>query len=446
MLDPSLDRLKLLFVGPDFPHPRSPSAAGQIGHHYLELLRERDDPIALTWVDVDEVPFYPRVKKLQQFVIPLFPAQEANPKPTGGGLIAFLRWIKNCWYIGQLAYRTALATDIDVVQVSDLRVLPPIKKRSFLPLVYDCTGIPTEMARRRFEMTRSRPRRLWYWASWKVILFLEKRLLRRIDVILVRSREDRDRLRELYPQMEAEILIIPLLTSRGTDTQDDPLAGRRAPHMQEPSLFFGGNLERLVNVEDFLWFCENVLPRIRSRRPDLVLHGLSKDLPRRVRKLVKRDAQITLHDDYLRLREYLRAASVVVCPVLAGGDAAANVFMALAEGRPTVTTSLGNRPVGAEPGRDLIVKDDPIEFADAVIELLDDASLRTKLGQKARRFADERYETAGLQVMLQELYGRLAEEALQSTFGDTSHPAPSGAEVRKPPAARIADCRSPVAD
>jgi glycosyltransferase involved in cell wall biosynthesis len=56
-------------------------------------------------------------------------------------------------------------------------------------------------------------------------------------------------------------------------------------------------------------------------------------------------------------------------------------------GLPIVTTSLGAEGVNAEDGRDMIVADDPADFAAATVRLLRDESLCESLGARARDMA-----------------------------------------------------------
>ena len=56
-----------------------------------------------------------------------------------------------------------------------------------------------------------------------------------------------------------------------------------------------------------------------------------------------------------------------------------------------VVTSVANEGIGAEPGRHVLVADNPGDFAAAVVALLQDEGLRTTMGQAARRFIVEQW-------------------------------------------------------
>ena len=61
------------------------------------------------------------------------------------------------------------------------------------------------------------------------------------------------------------------------------------------------------------------------------------------------------------------------------------------------------------PGRDLLVEDQPVAFADAVNRLLADPDLTARIGQSARRLAVQRYSWNGAAQALEGFYRRIVE-------------------------------------
>jgi glycosyltransferase involved in cell wall biosynthesis len=57
-----------------------------------------------------------------------------------------------------------------------------------------------------------------------------------------------------------------------------------------------------------------------------------------------------------------------------------------------VSTSVGCEGLDARDGENILVRDDPAEFAAAVRRVLEDDVLRARLGEGARRTAEEVYE------------------------------------------------------
>ena len=64
---------------------------------------------------------------------------------------------------------------------------------------------------------------------------------------------------------------------------------------------------------------------------------------------------------------------------------------AMALGTPVVSTSKGAEGLEVTPGEDILIADEPTEFADAVSRLLGTPTLRAKLAANGRRLMRERY-------------------------------------------------------
>jgi glycosyltransferase involved in cell wall biosynthesis len=109
-----------------------------------------------------------------------------------------------------------------------------------------------------------------------------------------------------------------------------------------------------------------------------------------------------------RLEPYYGRATVFVAPLRIAGGIAGKTLDALAAGCPVVTTTIGGEGLGATGGVHLLIADGPEAFAAAVVRLLRDAPLRSRLGDAARRFAEERYGPAVSAAALEREHQALA--------------------------------------
>lgn len=87
----------------------------------------------------------------------------------------------------------------------------------------------------------------------------------------------------------------------------------------------------------------------------------------------------------------LAKASVCVAPYLYGSGLKIKVVEAAAAGCPIVTTTAGAEGSGLRRGRHVLVEDDPVAFAAAVVHALDDDALRAQLGSEAQAHAREAF-------------------------------------------------------
>jgi glycosyltransferase involved in cell wall biosynthesis len=79
----------------------------------------------------------------------------------------------------------------------------------------------------------------------------------------------------------------------------------------------------------------------------------------------------------------------------------------MAMARPVVSTSIGAEGIDAEPGRHLLLADDPEAFAAAVGRVLDDRHLGARLGSQGRALVEERFSWQAAAQPLERLYQEL---------------------------------------
>jgi len=78
-------------------------------------------------------------------------------------------------------------------------------------------------------------------------------------------------------------------------------------------------------------------------------------------------------------------------PLRVGGGTRLKIFEALAMGKAVVSTTVGAEGLSLVPGEHLLVADEPVQFARAVVTLLRDEGRRRALGTAGRRLVEQRY-------------------------------------------------------
>jgi glycosyltransferase involved in cell wall biosynthesis len=73
-------------------------------------------------------------------------------------------------------------------------------------------------------------------------------------------------------------------------------------------------------------------------------------------------------------------------------------------GKAIVTTSLGCEGIPVRDGRDLVIADDPVSFAGAVVGLMRDRERRVELGISARQLAVAQHDWLHIAPLLERVY------------------------------------------
>lgn len=190
---------------------------------------------------------------------------------------------------------------------------------------------------------------------------------------------------ELRRSTQMPVHVIPT----GVDTQSiRPAPAPDGP----PRLLFAGTLGYPPNAQGIGWFAEQVWPQVRQALPDARLDIAGRDPPASVIALGNREG-ITVVGPVPEMAPYFARARAVVVPILTGAGIRVKIVEAMANGRAVVSTSLGWEGLPyVEPGRHLLVADEPSEFAAATVRLLREPALRMQLATEARALAERRYD------------------------------------------------------
>jgi len=75
-----------------------------------------------------------------------------------------------------------------------------------------------------------------------------------------------------------------------------------------------------------------------------------------------------------------------------GGGTRLKILDSMSLGLPVVSSSLGCEGLSVRDGAELLVRDEPEQFAGAVLEILSDSGLKSRLRRNGRKMVEERYD------------------------------------------------------
>ncbi len=156
-------------------------------------------------------------------------------------------------------------------------------------------------------------------------------------------------------------------------------AGRRH------DLIFIGSMDWGPNVDGVQWFVNDVLPRIRARRPDCSFTIAGRRPDAAIRNLTARHPAITVTGTVPDIRQYLWESAVSIVPLRIGGGTRLKIFEAMAARVPVVSTAIGAEGLDVRDGETIRIADSPEDFAGHCLDLLGD-------GQAARQMASAAWE------------------------------------------------------
>ena len=217
------------------------------------------------------------------------------------------------------------------------------------------------------------------------MLRFEEAALARFDLVLAVSDADRRTFSRLYPgSLRTPVHIV----QTGVDTS------YFRPSSEAPErahLVFTGSMDWLPNEDGMLFFCREILPRIRRAEPDVTLSIIGRAPTPAVRRLAdEHGIEVTGRVD--DVRPHVGRGSVYVVPLRIGGGTRLKIFEAMSMGKAVVSTTIGAEGLPVTDGQDIVIADRPEAFADATVRLIRNNEQRRALERAARRLMADRYD------------------------------------------------------
>jgi polysaccharide biosynthesis protein PslH len=233
----------------------------------------------------------------------------------------------------------------------------------------------------------------------RVARAIERRAVRPFRVVTVVADRDAAALRQLVAGARVEVI------PNGVD------ASRFQPMPEVTatpgSIAFVGAMSFPPNVAAIEWFVTDVLPLLRTARPDVTVTVVGRDPVESVLALAA-DPAVTVTGAVDDVRPFLARAGVVVAPMVSGSGIKNKILEAMAMQRAVVATSLAAEGVAAVPGQDLLVADGAAAFAAAVESLLADPDRAASIAAAGRALVETRYTWEACAAGYAALYAELA--------------------------------------
>jgi polysaccharide biosynthesis protein PslH len=262
--------------------------------------------------------------------------------------------------------------------------------------VLDEHNIEYDVLRRTAAARTNFPRQVYNAANWRKLAREERAAWRRFDGVVFTSARDEAFVREELPEAKTKVV------SNGVDVAGfAPVSGREEPD----TLLFFGAINYFPNHDGVVFFIDQVLPKIRARRPNIKLRIVGPGARDEVLARQGNGVEILgMVDD---VGEHIDRAAAVVVPLRIGGGTRLKIVEALAKGKAMISTRLGAEGIDVVHDEHLLLADEPDDFANAVERVLADSALAKRLGQSGRRLAEERYSWAKVVSELERFYDEL---------------------------------------
>jgi polysaccharide biosynthesis protein PslH len=222
-------------------------------------------------------------------------------------------------------------------------------------------------------------RRTFYRIEASKVRPYEANVCADFDQVFLVGQRDVEELRKSAPVRNA------MVCPHGQDVP--PLETVRAAPRESGAIVVSGVMATYTNVDAVTWFAKEIFPRVERAVPDASFWIVGRNPQRAVQDLA-RPPRVVVTGEVPDVYDWLCRASVGVAPLRIGAGMQNKLVQAMAAELPVVATTIANEGIGATPESEVLLRDDPDAFADAVIALLRDAGARQRIGRAARGYVE----------------------------------------------------------
>jgi sugar transferase (PEP-CTERM/EpsH1 system associated) len=397
--------------------PYTPNLIRARSYNTVRKLAERGNNLHLVtlWTNDDERNNTEELKKycksVQAFSMPAWRslANSLAALPTTQPLQAWYSWQPE---MARHALASLQKEHIDVVHVEHLRGVRYglyLKSRwsnhkepahSCPPIVWDSVDCISYLFRQSSVQSK---RRVFRWITQLELKRTEKfeaELTKQFPAILVSSQKDKNALLALKNSTSStsKLNVFPI----GVDL--DYFCPDQQAKREAATLVVSGKMSYHANVSMVVYLLEQIMPLIWAKRPEVKLWIVGKDPTPEIKEKANHP-NITVTGMVPDLRPYLQRATIAVAPLTYGAGMQFKVLENMACGTPVVATPLAvSALAGVVHDRDLMVAQEPVEFAGKVTQLLEDACLRQDMGGSGRLYVERFYSWDRIIAQLEEVY------------------------------------------
>jgi glycosyltransferase involved in cell wall biosynthesis len=306
----------------------------------------------------------------------------------------------------------------DIVHADSLDLARYLPECGRTPIVCVHHDIESTLLRRRAALDPNRWRGAYLRFQAGLMEKVERRWCERVALNVTVSDRDRALLQRAVPGAPAAV--VPNGVDLEEFSTDRPAAGGVA---------YVGGTSPFPNLDALDYFCEEILPHLRTYRSDIPVRWIGRASAAQQRHYRERfGVELTGYVD--DVRSAMGEAACHIVPLRTGGGTRLKILGSWAMGRPVVSTSVGCEGLAAVDGGNILIRDDPRAFANAVWRVLQDEGLRQRLGAQGRATAERLYAWDAIGTAMIEKYRSIARTGTASlAAGEAPRPRRSPAPV-----------------
>lgn len=339
-------------------------------YNLLDILQKENFKVIFCPLDLEPCPEYAKpmqAKGIETIYKPFYPSIEDYLKSCGGifDLVIISRvLVAHKTFDQVIKYCKNAKIIYDTV---DLHFLRELRETDCNPSSIEQTKLVTQLKTSEVGFMHQAD------ATW-VVSDYEKRLLN-----------------QEYPKLPIHIVSnIHDLKKQGTDKNFN----------QRKDFMFIGGFEHKPNVDAMLYFCQNILPKVFAKLPQLTFHIVGSKPTQEILDLAS--AQIIVHGFVKDINPLFEKIRLTVAPLRYGAGVKGKINTSMSYAVPVVATLVAAEGMYLEGGLNVLIAEEDQDFADAIIKLHENEELWNTLSSNSLQNIEQHFSFDAVQINIKE--------------------------------------------
>jgi len=289
----------------------------------------------------------------------------------------------------------------DIVHLDTIALSPYQRYCGPVPTVLTHHNVESQLMERRALVESSAIGRWYVGLQARRLREFEAEQSRKFRLNVMVSDADAELLRTICPEARTAVIPNGVDINYFTPCRDHEL----------PAVIYTGGMNMFANRDAVEWFLDQVWPRVKAEVPGIRFLAVGQKPSARLLEAAATDNSIEVPGFVPDIRPWVSRAAVYVVPLRVGGGTRLKMVDAMAQGKAIVATRVGAEGIHGEDGKHFVLADDPVQFANEVVRLIDDPIARRALGDSARERVEKEYGWPMLAEQLVFHYKQVISEA-----------------------------------
>jgi glycosyltransferase involved in cell wall biosynthesis len=268
--------------------------------------------------------------------------------------------------------------DIELVHVDMLPLTVYINQFPTIPKILVNHNVESLRLYRWYQAERNVFKKIYLALQYHKLRSFERSAMNKFNCCTAVSETDKELLMKMG--VKSKIFVVP----NGTDTDffrpgiDKPIRNL---------VLWVGHMDVHTNKDAVLYFWREIYPLLRRRHSQIHMTFVGTAPPKEIAEAAEKTPQVKVTGFVHDIRPYVQKAAVVVVPIRIGSGTRIKILDTMAMGKAIVSTSIGCEGLNVTDRENILIADDPKDFASNIIKLMQNDHLRKTLEKNAVNLA-----------------------------------------------------------